>query len=120
MKSRFLLIICTHGTYGRDDDLYGALLTSNAALAKGLSVTIFFVEEGVFACKQNQNPAKIGLPNNLNELSDFLELGGRLLVEEASLIERGIDTKELIDGVELIQSKNIDEIIKNHDVSLTF
>ena len=120
MKSNSLLIICTHGTYGRDDDLYGALLTANASLAKGLKVTIYLVEEGVFLCKKNQKPIKIGLPNNLDELSDFLELGGKLIVDETSIKERGIETEEIIDGAEIIHIKKIYNFIKNHDISLTF
>jgi predicted peroxiredoxin len=120
MKTRDLLIICIHGTYGRDDDLYGALLTANAALAKGLNVTLYLIEEGVFACKKNQNPMKIGLSNNLDELNDFLELGGKLVVDDASIYERGINKEELIDGVEIVDIKNINDLIINHNVSLTF
>lgn len=120
METRDLLIICIHGTYGRDDDLYGALLTANAALAKGLNVTLFFIEEGVFACKKNQNPMKIGLSNNLDELNDFLELGGNLIVDNNSIDKRGIKKEELIDGVEIVDIKKINGIIKNHNVSLTF
>lgn len=120
MKSDTILIICIHGTYGRHDDLYGALLTANAALAKGLRVTIFFIEEGVFACNKNQNPLKIGLPNNIGELNDFLELGGRLIIDKTSIDERGIKINDMIDGAEIIQITDIDDIIKNHNVSLTF
>ena len=120
MKSDTILIICTHGTYGRHDDLYGALLTANAALAKGLLVTIFLVEEGVFACNKNQNPSKIGLPNNIDELNDFLELGGRLIIDKESIDERGIKRDDMIAGAEIIQIKNIDDVIKTHNVSLTF
>ena len=120
MKSNSLLIICTHGTYGRDDDLYGALLTANTALAKGLKVTIFLVEEGVFLCKKNQNTIKIGLPNNLEELSDFFELGGKLIIDEISIKERGIETDEIIDGADIVQIKDIYDLIHNHNLSLTF
>jgi sulfur relay (sulfurtransferase) DsrF/TusC family protein len=120
MESDTILIMCTHGTYGRHDDLYGGLLTANAALAKGLKVTIFFIEDGVFACNKNQNPSKIGLPNTIEELNDFLELGGRLIIDKISIDERGITMNDMIDGAEIIQIKDIDDIIKNHNVSLTF
>jgi predicted peroxiredoxin len=120
MGIKDLLIICIHGTYGRDDDLYGALLTANAGLAKGLNVTLYFIEEGVFACKKNQNPMKIGLSNNLDELNDFVELGGTLIVDNSSIYERGINKEDMIDGVEISNIENIDDIIKNHKVSLTF
>lgn len=120
MKASSILIICTHGTYGRDDDLYGALLASNASLAKGLKVALIFIEDGVFTCIKNQNPIKIGLPNNINELQDFLELGGTLLVDENSLKERGIKKTELINGTETHSFNNLEELIKKYDISLTF
>ena len=120
MKAKSVLVICTHGTYGRNDDLYGALLVSNASLAKGMKIALVCVDDGVCVCKKNQNPAKIGLPNNSNELEDFIELGGMLLVDGSSIIKRGIKEDELIDGAEIISFKNIGNVVKKYDISLTF
>ena len=51
MGMKKLLIYATHGTYGRDDDAYGAMLAANAALAKGLDVILVLVEDGVAMAK---------------------------------------------------------------------
>ena len=118
MKS--LLINCTHGTYGRDDDAFGALLAANAALAKGMNVTLVLVEDGVSLVKKGQNPAKIGLPNNLAEITDFKELGGRLIAISESLEERGMLKDELVQGVEVVSVKDMISIIEKHSLSLTF
>ena len=118
MKSVF--IYCIHGSYGRDDDAYGALLVANAALAKGMRATLALVDDGVYMAKKGQNPGKIGLPNNLDELNDFTELGGRLIALQESLEERGIQRDELVDGAEVISMKDMVEIIEQHSHSLTF
>ena len=120
MKSGSLAVFCTHGTYGRNDDLYGALLLSNAALAKGLKVSLIMIEDGVYACKKNQDTNKIGYPNNLNELNDFIELGGEILVVDLSLNERGMSKDELLDSSKIVGLKTIEEIVGKNSISLTF
>lgn len=118
MKSLF--IYCTHGTYGRYDDSFGALLAANAALAKGMKTTLVLVEDGVSMIKKGQNPGKIDLPNNLNEINDFIELGGQLMAIKESLDERGISEDEIVDCVEIISLKDVIGIIEQHSLSLTF
>lgn len=120
MKEKSAIIFCTHGTYGRDDDIYGALLASNTALAKGMRVTLVLIEDGVLAAKKNQNPAKIGLINNLNELKDFVDLGGKLITEKISLEERGLTKNELLEESEIMALNDISKLVEEHDISLTF
>ena len=120
MKSETLLIYNTHGTYGRDDDAYGALLASNSALAKGLEVSLILVDDGACMAKANQDTAKIGLPNNLEDLQDFIDLDGALYVVKESLEERGIGNNELIENAQVISLADVPGLIEKHDVSLTF
>lgn len=120
MKTRSVLVYCTHGTYGRDDDTYGAVLQANHAVARGMTVTMVLIEDGVMMGMKKQNPGKIGLPNNVNELQDFLDLGGRLVIINESLKQRGILPEEIIDGAEIIPFLNLINIISQHDISLTF
>jgi tRNA 2-thiouridine synthesizing protein D len=120
MKTQSLLIYCTHGTYGRDDDAYGAILQANTALARGMQVTFVLVDDGVLMAKKGQNPDKIGLPNNLNEITDFIELEGRLVVIKESLHERGVSATELVDGIEILDFTHLIPLIEQHQISLTF
>ncbi len=120
MKTRSLLIYCTHGTYGRDDDAYGALLQANHAVARGMDVALVLVEDGVLLCKKGQDPSKIGLPNNLDEINDFIELNGNLIVCKESLKERGVNDDELIDGAEIVPFLNILDLIEKSEITLTF
>lgn len=120
LKTRSLLIYCTHGTYGRDDDAYGAILQANTALARGMNVSFVLVDDGVLMAKKGQNPDKIGLPNNLKEIADFIDLGGRLIVIKESLKERGVAESELVDGVELMKFTHLNNLIEQHQISLTF
>ena len=120
MRSGSLVVFCMHGTYGRDDDLYGALLVTNAALAKGMKVNIILIEDGVYVCKKNQNTNKIGYPNNLDELRDFVELGGELIVDKLSLQKRGLSKDEILEDSKIVEIKTIEKIVRENAISLTF
>jgi sulfur relay (sulfurtransferase) DsrF/TusC family protein len=120
MKSSKLLIYNSHGTYGRDDDAYGALLASNSALAKGMEVSLILVDDGVCMAKANQDTAKIGLPNNLEDIGDLIDLDGVLYVVKECLEERGIANEELIEDAKVITFADIPALIEQHDISLTF
>lgn len=115
-----ILIYATHGTYGRDDDAYGTMLAANAALAKGMDVTLVLVDDGVAMAKRGQDTAGLGLPNNLDELADFTELGGRLVAVEEAVEERGMTREELVEEAEVMPMKDIVRRIVEHSVTLTF
>ena len=85
-----VMISGTHGTYGHQDDGYGALQLANGILAKGGEATLFLRGDGVFLAIKGQDSNEIGLPNYLDELSDFIELDGTIKLDRPSLEERGL------------------------------
>jgi len=115
-----VLFMLTRGTYGRFDDVYGAILVANATLAKQQGATMLLVNDGIYLAMKNQDPSRISLGSNLPEISDFHELGGRLLAHRGSIEKRGVETTDLIDGVEIIEDDRIVLEIERHGVSLTF
>jgi sulfur relay (sulfurtransferase) DsrF/TusC family protein len=115
-----VLLLLTRGTYGRFDDAYGAILVANAALAKQQNATLILIGNGIYFAMKDQDPSDIFLQSNLPEISDFLELGGRIFVHRESIEVRGVDKKELIDNLEMIEDVQIVTEIEKHNVTLTF
>ena len=115
-----VLFMMTRGTYGRYDDVYGAILVANAALAKQQGATMLLINDGIYLALKDQEPSRIALASNLPEISDFHELGGRLLAHRGSVEKRGVGPADLIDGVEFIEDERIVLEIERHNVSLTF
>jgi sulfur relay (sulfurtransferase) DsrF/TusC family protein len=115
-----VLFMVTRGTYGRFDDVYGAILVANATLAKQQSATMLLVNDGIYLAVKDQEPSRIALASNLPEISDFHELGGRLLAHRGSVEKRGVESDDFIDGVEIIEEERIVLEIERHAVSLTF
>ena len=75
---------------------------------------------GVYLAMKDQEPSDIFLPNNLPEISDFIELGGRILVHRGSMEKRGVVRDELLKDIEFIEDDRIITEIIKHKVSLTF
>ena len=115
-----VLFLITRGTYGRFDDALGAILVANPALAKKQAVTMLLVGNGVYLAMKGQEPSDIFLPNNLPEVSDFIKLGGQILVHRESMEKRGIGKDELIEDIELIENNRVVIEIERHDQCLTF
>lgn len=113
-----VLLIVTQGTYGRDDEAYGALLAGNSILAKGMETTLVLLDDGVYMAKTGQQPQ--GMPSNLDELQDFIELGGTLLCIKESLEKRGLSKNELVSDAQIIPLTDLLPIIESHPLSLTF
>lgn len=115
-----VLIAVAHGTYGHHDDCYGAVQLANGILAKGGEVTMFLRADGIYMAMKAQDPKDIGLPNNLDELADFVELGGVLKLDGESAEERGLNREDMIVDVEFIARDEVLDIITEHDFCLTF
>lgn len=114
------LISVAHGTYGHNDDSYGALLVANGILARGWEADMLLREDGVYMALKGQDPNDIGLDNNLKHMADLVELGGTIYVLGPSLKERGLERDELIDGIEIIGPEDLLRIVDRHDFCLTF
>lgn len=117
---RATLIILTRGTYGHHDDGFSAIQVGNALLAEEEKATLLLMEDGVYFATRNQNPADLGLPNNLRYIEDFMELGGRIVALDSSLKKRGLSSQDLAQGVEVVSYSRVVEEIGNHAVSVTF
>ncbi len=115
-----VMISIMHGTYGHQDDGYGALQLANAILAKGGEASLFLRSDGVYLAMKGQDPKGLGLPNNLDELADFIELGGEIKADRAALQERGLLPDDLIEDVEFIERNQILDLLAEHDFCLTF
>lgn len=118
-KKSYLLAVA-HGTYGHNDDAYGALLVANGILARGWDATLLLREDGVYMALKGQDPNDIGLDNNLKHLADLLDLGGRIYIMAPSMEARGIDRGDLIDEVEVIGPERMVEIVDDHDFCMIF
>ena len=106
-----IMISLVHGTYGHQDDGFGAVQLANAILARGGEVTLFLRSDGVYLIVKGQDPNDLGLPSNLDELADFIELGGVIKTVKEAVEERGLKKEDLINDHELIEWNEVIDLL---------
>jgi len=108
-----ILVLITHPPFGHENTFAG-LYVASTALSKGLEVTVAMTGDGVYAGRKGQvDPlANINMPSTEDQVRDIIDLGGRAIVDQGALLERGIMQEELIEGLE------IQPLGKIHDVML--
>ncbi len=114
------LILLTRGTYGHHDDGFSAIQVGNALLAEEAGATLLLLDDGVYFAARDQDPTALGLPNNINYIEDFLDLGGRILALAGSLTRRGLLQDDLVKGVDIITPSQMVREIETHHASVTF
>ena len=119
VRKRFLYLLRRppHGSIFAQEGLETVLI--GAAFEQ--SVSLLFLDDGVFVLKRGQDPGEIGLKDfakGFRALPDYdVE---RIYVEERSLAERGLTPADLIMDVETVSSERAGALIDAHDVVLSF
>ena len=110
-----VVIDISHPPFGHENTFAG-LYVATAALSKGMDVTVLLRGDGVYTGRKGQiEPLKhINLPSTEDQVMDILELAGRVVADKETLSMRGISADELIDGVEILDTQDIHDIILDH------
>jgi|SRR5688500_6339311 len=80
--------------------------TATALKQRGNDVTIFLLQNGVFASRQNAR--------NSN-LAGLAQTGIRILADDFSLLERGITTAELVSGIQPSDIETLVDLLVQRD-----
>ena len=119
VRKRFLYLLRRppHGSIFAQEGLETVLI--GAAFEQ--SVSLLFLDDGVFVLKRGQDPGEVGLKDfakGFRALPDYdVE---RIYVEERSLAERGLTPADLIMDVETVSPERAGALIDAHDVVLSF
>ncbi len=107
-----LVIEITHGPYGREN-AYAGMFIAMGWVAVGNDIIVALHSDGVYAARKGQmDPMKeIGLPSVEKQVMDIIGEGGRVVVDKTCIGVRGIDEKMLIDGVEVLDSEDLVELV---------
>ncbi len=95
---------------------------ANAALVMDVKAVILLHVDAVFLAKKGyaEHVQASGLDPLSKLLSDFLELGGRLLVCVPCIKSRNIDESDLIEGAELTAAAKITQELLTAKVHLVY
>ena len=110
-----VLIDIGHPPFGHENTFAG-LYTATASLSKGMDVIVILRGDGVYTGRKGQRePLKnINLPSTEDQVRDIIELDGRVIADHESLTQRGIEPNELLEGIEILNTQQIHDIILDH------
>lgn len=119
-NSKRILLVCRHGPYGTSL-ARESVETALAAGAMGTSITMLFINDGVWQLLAHQQSEKLTAKNHSSMLS-ALPLYGveNLLVDQQSLIERGINSRDLSNLTKVIDNIRVERIFADCEVILSF
>jgi sulfur relay (sulfurtransferase) DsrF/TusC family protein len=110
------VVLAMHsGSYGRTDDVCGALILANALLTHGMAVTVLLKGDGVFVALPGQDPNNIGYEPHLMYMEAVAEMGARIVAVEESMRERGLGKDQVLDYIEFVEEKDLPGLMAEAD-----
>jgi len=109
------VIEISHPPFGHENTFAG-LYVATASLSKAMDIVVVLRGDGVYTGRKGQDEPlkKINLPPTEEQINDVIELGGRVVADSDSLTVRGILDDELIDGIEILDTNQIHDLIIDH------
>lgn len=122
-----ILIVVRHGPYGGFQAAEG-LRHANGAISLGFRPIFILVDDGVYLAKEGQNPGQsqwLELDGTLEEiiargLYEMKDTPAEFYVVNESLVKRGLDSEELVEGLELIDHQKVSELMAVNRLQLIF
>lgn len=105
---------------------YGTIDASEAirhalgGITEEMSVNLVLIDGGVNAARKGQNICDTEYLSIEEGIQDCINMGVQIYAERLSLKEEGIETTNLINGIRIISSSEMGEILSSSDVTMIF
>lgn len=105
---------------------YGTVDASEAirhalgGVSEEVEVKLVLVDGGANAARKGQDTGKTPYSSMEEGIKDCIDMGVEVYVDKASLKDEYIEPERLIDGVKIVNSHEIAEIIKAADLTMIF
>jgi sulfur relay (sulfurtransferase) DsrF/TusC family protein len=95
------------------ENTFAGLYVALVSVTKGREVTVVLRGDGVFAgvVGQEDTMENIHLPPTEQQMQDIVDLDGRVVADKASLEARGINSEDLFEEIEIVDTQEIYKIL---------
>ncbi|RZN45008.1 hypothetical protein EF808_07330 [archaeon] len=111
---KHIIVELSHPPFGHEHTFAG-LYVATASLSKAMDVTVLLRGDAVYTAMKGQvEPQRlIALPPTEQQVEDILALGGRVIAEAHSMEVRGLGPEELVEGIEVLSTQEIHDLLLN-------
>jgi sulfur relay (sulfurtransferase) DsrF/TusC family protein len=127
MSEKDVLIVIRHGPYSSFQAAEG-LRHANGAISLGFRPIVVLVDDGVYLAKAEQDPGQSNWLSLSGTLEGIVARGlyenkdapAEFYFEKESLLKRGLDQKQLVEDLELIDHQKVSELMAVNRLQLVF
>jgi len=105
---------------------YGTVDASEAirhclgGVTEDMSVKLILVDGGVNTAKKGQNTEATEYLNMESGIIDCIDMGAEVFADKSSMEKENLESNDLAEGVRIVNSSEIAEIISNSDTTMIF
>ena len=90
------------------------------AVSGDIAVSLILVDGGVQLARKGQDDTNTGFTNLEATLKDCAEMGVEVFADHLSIIEQGIKTEDIVEGVKTANESDIAALIKQADTTMIY
>lgn len=112
-------IILRRPPYGTQD-ASEAIRHALGGVTEDVTVKLILMDGGIHAGRKGQNNSMTPFSSIEEGIKDCIEMGVEVCLDKSSLKEHFTEPEEIMDGVKIINSHEIAEVIKSSDLTMIF
>ncbi len=115
----YVSIILRRPPYGTVD-ASEAIRHALGGLTEDVGVKLILVDGGVNAARRSQDVSGTPFSKIEDGIKDCIDMGVEVLVDKSSMKEQYLEVDHLVDGVKIVNSHEIAEVVKESDTVMIF
>lgn len=101
-------------------DASEAIRHALGGITEDMSVSLLLLGGGVNAARKGQNTDSTEYLNMESGIKDCIDMGAEVYADKASLDEEGLSGADFVDGVRIVPSSEIADIVRSSDTTMIF
>lgn len=114
-----ILVLITRAPYGLEEAFAGLRLAL-AMGVNGMKTSVVLMEDGIYNAIASQKSDALKMPSNADATKELYDFDVPVYVVKENLASRGIPESRLFEGLKVIPSSQLKQLISEHDVVTTF
>jgi sulfur relay protein TusC/DsrF len=114
-----ILVLITRAPYGLEEAFAGLRLAL-AMGVNGMKTSVVLMEDGVYNAVASQKSEVLRMPSNADATKELYDFDVQVHVVEEDLASRGISESKLFEGLKVIPSSQLKQLMNEHDLVTTF